>query len=400
MFADAAINYIVGFYDVALGDGAKGTLIDELIKRKIYFMYVGNDIRIRKRDHDILSSEGLLDDAGIGRLRGVPAIIGRYGKRYGLYAGAVIFVLLVILSQRVVWNIEVVGCDEESKERVMDNLEELGFTYGTDFKKIDLDKLHNDYLRFHDDLAWIFINMTGTWARVEVKELSLPDEEDNGSVMNVVASEAGRITAIEPHEGKPMVKIGDFVAKGDLLLGGIIAVGEEGVRYEPSDGHVFAEVIRTYEDKIPKTRSEKVYTGREKTENSLIFFKNEIKLSGKGRISYEEYDTIYCKERYSLFGVLPLPVFRDDVVYREYRTESTPVSKEEAGAEFDRRRQSVTEDVLGGAELVGIETEDGESENEYVRRYRISCIADIAVRKRIDIQMTEGENDKKDSKDG
>jgi len=359
-------------------------LIDCLIREKIgYEVLSDGKIVLRLRDARKIEKSLGRDKLTYGKERGIPRYFRKYSMRGGVYIGAAIFTFLVVISQRIVWKIDVNGCEKTDPELIEQNLAELGFTYGTDFKDLDFDKLHNDYLRFHDDLAWISVNMNGTYADVEVKELSVPNGKDSEGIMNVVASESGTITSIEPHEGKPMIKIGDKVAKGDLLLSGIITTGEDGVRYEPSDGVVFAEVSRDFTIEIPKIESTKVYTGEEFCEKRLIFFKKSIKLSGKYRISPYDYDKINYKERLYLFDIVPLPVFVDKAVYREYDTEDREVASEEADKRIDDLYAERLSECLDDARLIAVRSYRADTDDSYVLRCEVTCEANIAIRKKI-----------------
>jgi len=380
----------LGTVDIAADNSAKGKLFDFLIRSRIGYEIVdagdSDIIRIRSKDAKKYSEEIISTGAKTGKTRGLPKILKKYSKRYGIYLGVLFFTAIVIISQRLVWRIDVTGSENVDDKTIIDNLEELGFTYGTDFKTFDLDKLHNDYLRTYDDLSWISVNMTGTWANVEVKELSSPNEREDSGISNVVAAEKGKITMIETHSGKPMIKVGDYVSEGDLLMSGIITVGEDGLRYEGANGKVFAEVFREFTVEIPKTALIKVYTGDEYTEKSFIFFKKSIKLSGKYRISHIEYDKIYNTERLFLLGEFPLPFFNETVLYREFYTVEKNVSSKDADEEFDRLYSSRLDSALDGAKLVSVSTIKEENETSYIYRCSVICEADIAKRKGITIK--------------
>ena len=373
-------DYFAGCRDITTERETE--LYDYLIGERIAFTKVAGGV-FRVRSYYVKKRAGELEALGcaVGGIRGFPLYFSKYGRRAGLWIGAVIFTLGVALSQRVVWNIEVTGCAEP--ERVIDNLSELGFTYGTVIGSVDFDELHNDYLRTFDDLSWISINMNGTYAYVEAKDLILPDEREDTVSRNVVASESGRIVTIAAVEGKPAVKVGEFVSKGDLLIGGVISIRDEKLEMKSAKGTVTAEVMRKFSVKVPKVETEKEYTGRNKEEKSVIFFKNKIKLSGNSRISRYKYDKIYEKERAELFGVLPLPVFTEKVIFREYTENERTVGRDEALDLIGREFPSRIEEALSGARLVSVTYVDSETESEYIRSYEILCVADISKPKEI-----------------
>ena len=392
MIIKRLLDYFTGNVKISFSKDKAADVIDYLVKRKIGYTYLKNktddnlSLRIKLTDYHRIKSGLLAYEVVAETTKGFPKLIKKYGKRVGVWAGAAAFTVMVILSQRIVWNIEVFGCESIASESVIEKLESLGFTYGTDFKEIDFDKLHNDYLRLYDDVAWISVNMKGTIANVEVKELSLPNEDDNETPQNIIASEGGIIVSIEPHGGKPVVAVGDYVSKGDLLLTGIINVGEDGLRFDDADGVVKAKVRREFVDEIPKIKTEKIYTGNESYENELIFFKNRIKLFGKGRISHLKYDKIHNKERIYLFSEIPLPLFKDSVVYKEFYTVEHNVSKEEAKALFSAFYDERIQSILNGAELLSVSGVLEENDDFYLMKYEVICISDISTKMKIVVE--------------
>ena len=374
------LNFIEGTRDISTERETE--LYDYLIKEKAWYIKKADGV-FRVRSHFVKGREEALAalGCGISAARGLPRYFKRYGRRAGLWIGAVLFALGVALSQRVVWNIEVEGCSDP--DAVVKNLADLGFTYGTFFGDVDLDDLHNDYLRTFDDLSWISVNMNGTWAYVETKDLILPKEPDPSAPCNVVAAEAGRIVTVAADEGRPVVKVGDFVSAGDLLIGGVISMRGEELSLKSARGSVTAEVMRKFTIKVPKTAAEKEYTGCEYEEKSLIFFKNKIKLYGNSRISRSGYDKIYYKERAELFGIAPLPVFTEKVIYKEYTEHERKISPDEALDEIGKEYPERVADALSGAKLVSVTYVDSESATEYIRSYEIICVANIAKPKEI-----------------
>ena len=375
------IDFFVGRRSVTTD--RESELYDYLIREKIGFDKCAPGVfRIRASGAKKILPDLEALGCKVGSVRGFPSYFAKYGKRAGLWIGGAVFTLGVTLSQRVVWNIEVTGCSDP--DTVVENLCELGFTYGTFYDSVDLDDLHNDYLRTFNDLSWISINMNGTYAFVEAKDLILPDEERNDdSPCNIVASEGGRIVTVGTVEGKPVVRVGDFVSKGDLLISGVVSVRDERLEMMSASGSVTAEVMRNFSIKIPKKVTEKEYTGRESEEKSLIFFKNKIKLSGNSRISRYKYDKIYNTEREELFGVLPLPVFTEKVIFKEYTETERTIGKDEAYSLIADEYPDRIEKELSGARLVCVTYVDSETEAEYIRSYEILCVAEIAKPKEI-----------------
>lgn len=320
-----------------------------------------------------------------GCVMGLPRLLSKYGRRYGILIGVIIFAVTVSAAQNYVWYIDVKGCTTVNEEDVLENLEELGFTYGTNFRKIDFDYLRNSYLAKNDDLCWISINMQGTYAHVEVRELKDPPRYDNSGCANVIAAEKGRIILVESFEGAPAVFPGDIVSKGDLLISGIMTSGEDQLRWERANGRVLAEVERIFKAEIPKKIEKKVYSGQELRETSLIFFKKCVKLSGNCRISDTEYDTIIEKVRISLFDTVKLPVFVETKTYKPYAVSLCQLTEEQL-KELEKATVSKRiSEILLDAQLLETETHRYETEDSYVVFGKVVCIADIGEMREVNV---------------
>ncbi len=375
---------IFGFIDVSVPCEKGGVAADILLRSRFRFnMMTGeSDMRFRitqyhfRRLSEIFESNGV--PYSVIRRGGIPAGFKKYRTRWGIFVGILIFCATVFLSGRYVWYVDVIGNKTVSKEDIIENLESVGFSLGTEISSCDFSALTNSYLAKFDDLCWISVNMEGTWAHVEVRELRDFEKREDDMTANVVASEPGQIVIVETFEGKPMVKTGDFVGKGDLVISGVMTVGDDGIRFESSSGRVLAKVERNFDIEIPKIKEIRVPTGAEIEKKELVFFKKQIKLSGNSGIPYRNYATMNEKRQVFLFGSFPLPLFVLTDTYSEYSKETVTLSDREVMSEVKSEFSRELDRVLDGAELLSLGISDEDTEEYYVRRVKISCLADIA----------------------
>ncbi len=391
------INYftfiICGSYRITLPVKYRESAVNHLLKNKIrYKNLTNNGIEF---GFDILSfskkrlTESFREKAipfSESKIKGAPKLLLKYRNRYGIFIGIIIFFIAVFLSQNYVWYMDVKGCKNVSPESVLENLEQLGFTYGTNYKKTDFDYLRHNYLKINDDLCWISVNMQGTYAHVEVRELSDPPDKLNSGCSNIIASESGQIVIVECYEGSPAVSSGDYVTSGDLLISGLMTSGEDSLRYERADGRVLAQVERKFKVIIPKTKLNKTYTEEQKRDVELIFFKKTVKVFGNCRISYAEYDTIINKQQLNLFGYIDLPLFVNLKTYVPYSSESIELSETEISEMKKKLISKRTAEAASDAELIAVETVEFEKENELIVIGTVTCVADIGESIEVDIQ--------------
>lgn len=320
--------------------------------------------------------------------RGAPIILLRALRRPGIVLGVLLFSTLMLIGEGLVWRVDVIGAESVGEQEVRELLEECGMGVGSRISRLDVDKIANRALSRSDALSWMSINIVGTVASVEIRE-SLPPPAPEGPVCsNVIAGENGVIVGFEEVRGNLAVSIGDAVAKGDLLIGGVYGADGEATRFVRAQGKVFALCEREFDVSVPLVYSKKVYTGNTKVQKSLIFFKKEVNFFGKCRNSYASCDTIDIVEYYSLFGLGELPMGVRTHTCREYVYVEAQRSEDEALAEAKRLLWQSFEAAAGkDAELVSsamdIEIRDGVCRI----RARIESIEDIAREQEIEITL-------------
>ncbi len=341
----------------------------------------GVSFRMRMREARQLEAltAPLASPPGFSPSCGLPAVWERLRGRWGLTVGAALCAGIVWFSTTVVWEIDVTGNRRLSEADVAEILAGSGFGVGARFGGIDFDVLQNEILLGTDAISWIAINMQGSVAHVEVRErLAGREADEERLASNVVAAEDGQILEISVTGGRAAVSTGDVVRAGELLIGGVIAVGEDGVRFERAAGRVLAQVRREICVEIPARQSVRLYTGGERRAFSMSFFGKVIKLSQNSGIEEGSYDKIIVNTPLRLPDGRALPVSWICETAREFSLAETRLTETQAAAMARRAFRAQWEERLADAVLLSLEAEptwDGEV-------YRITahavCEADIA----------------------
>ena len=162
--------------------------------------------------------------------RGIPFIIHRYKKRKIFAFLLIAMIVLILISSNYVWNIEINIAEEKELENIKQDLYELGIKKGTNKKNIDVNKIITEIRLKRNDISWMGIDIKGTNVIINiVKTDKKPDVIDKTEYCNIIASKSGVITKIIAQSGTALVKAGDTVQKGDILIAGYI----EGKYTEP-----------------------------------------------------------------------------------------------------------------------------------------------------------------------
>lgn len=262
--------------------------------------------------------------------KGVPFFLHKYKKRkiFGIFLCLIVFFLMVMSN--FIWNIEIQASEEINQEELLATLEQEGLKVGKLKKDIDTKDIINK-LRFdREDLAWVGISIEGTNAIVKVvsadKKPEIINEED---YCNIVSDKEGMIVKVEAINGTPLVKEGDIVKKGTVLIGGYLEGQYTGTRYVHSNGTITAKVWYSKKEKFNLNQIEERPTGNEEKKYCISI--NNFKINLNKRVSkFKKYDTINEEKKLQLFSNFYLPVEFIITTNKEKESISRTYTPEEA----------------------------------------------------------------------
>ena len=317
--------------------------------------------------------------------RGLPQLLSRYGRRVGIWTGALAAAVLVYASSQVVWDIRITGNETLDAREIRSMLSESGLEIGTYLRGFDNDLVETKLLLSHREISWISINIKGTTANVEIQETVRGDSGETNAA-NLVAARDGQIERVEAYDGSVCVKVGDVVREGEVLVSGLYD-GVGSLRTTRARGKIYARTVREFFVEIPLESTEKVYTGREWSEKYINFFSNRIKVFANTGNAGATCDIIYYNSKLGIPGGVSLPIGTETVCYREYREETAlldgQAAMDKAFSEMERQLESFVTET--GAELLSKTVEYELDESAYRIRCTVVCIENIAETQEIDI---------------
>lgn len=140
--------------------------------------------------------------------KGLPFIMNKYRKRKIFFIFLIIILLTMYGTSKFVWNIEIEGNSEISKEEIIENLSEYGLKVGTLKSKINTQEIINQIRLERDDIAWMNIDLSGTNVIVKIVETTKkPDIIDTTEYCNIVANKKAQITKITATTGTILVNV-------------------------------------------------------------------------------------------------------------------------------------------------------------------------------------------------
>ena len=302
----------------------------------------------------------------INKKKGIPFILHRYKKRKIFAIFLVIIAIAIYTSSKYVWNIEVQVEDNLQIEQIEEDLANLGLKKGVLKSKIETEKLINELRLKRNDISWIGIDLKGTNVIVKaVKSDEKPELIDDSEYCNIVASKFGTITKIIAQNGTAVVKIGEQVNKGDVLIAGYMEGKYTEKRYVHSLGEVQAKVVYKKSEKMYLNQEIMKDTG-EKEKRLQIKFNNFQINFYKTLSNFKIYDTIYKEKKLKIFSNFYLPISIMEITNKEQTKETKKYSKDEAiKLEKEKLSAEIEESIANKENIQNIIVDTNEQE-EYI----------------------------------
>lgn len=324
------IDYLLFGYrrfTVDIEDVAKAAEI--FLKRGISVKFYGNSFCA-----DIKKSK-MIENALLGNINFQKSeVLGLYGfflknrNRFGIFIAVLLTVFIFVFTKDRIWDIRIEGCESGSEAKIISDLRECGFRVGSNWSEIDMSYIEVDFLSKSEEVSWININRRGTVAYVTViDKSSYEDPEENIGYSNVVSEYDCIIEEITVKRGIAMVKSGDTVKKGDLLISGVIPK-ELGGGFCYAEGIVKGRISDSIEVSVPNYKEEKIYKRKKLSLVSIKILGFSVNIFKSYRNYDVKYDIIEDNRTFSLFGKdVPFVVCRKYSV--GYTLEKTELTEDE-----------------------------------------------------------------------
>jgi len=157
-------------------------------------------------------------------------------QRPGIPAGVVLTLVAVMILSGFVWRVEIHGAGSYQAD-ISAFLKQSGYSAGRARNSIDAEALEQLLTHRYPKLAWFHAYVSGVTLTVDVTPgVPMPDLPSDVPC-DIVASRGGIVDSIQVYAGTAVVKPGDVVKKGQLLIQGMerssdgatVGVAAEGV---------------------------------------------------------------------------------------------------------------------------------------------------------------------------
>ena len=372
------IEYFTGTAKMYAAPENKNKALSYMQKNGVFFAYLhekdgGAYFTVLKKS---LKDEALLQYASVLEIGGFVCDLKKSFRRPGLYIGAVTFIIALILSDSIVWDVRYSPTGNENVERIAAVINGCGLKSGAFKSGIDKDEIENLVMLKCPDVSYVNINVTGSVATVTTDERLIYDKPEDKGKTDLCASEDGYIIRYETYAGQSVCEKGQTVKQGDVLITGSYETFHHGTVTVKAKGRVYALVKRSFLCECKDTVDEKVYTGEKFVKRALSVF--SYQLGGGAEYDPEKYEKTTESQTVSVFNVVDLPLKINTQTFREYSTVKRKISEAEAEKILRQTYEKQYKDITKDAEVQSTETKKYYKDGKYCLYCEVYMICNIA----------------------
>ena len=151
-------------------------------------------------------------------------------RSVGVLIGAVIFSLSVFFLNDFIYEISFSGSGSVYKREVLSYLNGVGVKEYQRFSKFDFERIEDGVLADNKNLSFVSIEKHGNTLAIDLALATDSVDRLKGNVFSLTSSVNGVIEKINVYRGTALVKKGDYVKKGDLLIDGVMTIKEQTIK--------------------------------------------------------------------------------------------------------------------------------------------------------------------------
>ena len=317
---------------------------------------------------------------------GIPFLALKHKKRK---AFPILFMLIafgIYFYNLHIWKIDIVGDFTFPIENIKQELNTENIKIGTRKSTLNINYIKNNiYMRRHD-IAWIGISFKGTNCTVEIVEANLKPEEDELDKVpcNIITDKSGMIYSINTLEGMPLVKSGDMVNSGDVLISGIMTSDWSPNRKVNAKGEIYIKTWYTNKKIIQLERDIVSHTGNIQNKYQLEIQNYKINL-GNTSTKFEKYDTIETSNNLNLFGIIEIPIKVNQRTYRELDVETLQYTEQQAvDAAIKEIESTMMNCIQGDVRIIHKDIKTNKNADTITVIMTIECIEKVGIKKKLE----------------
>lgn len=276
----------------------------------------------------------------VEKFYGFYAVKNFFIKKVGFVVAVLLFLFAITLNNFYLTSIKVYGNQQVQTNQIIKSMKKAGASIGKTLTRIDLKKCEDVVLEDNEKISLVSVIKKGNCLIVNVKEKLVTESIIDGNNYSCyIASFSGQITQMQVLEGTPLVKIGDNVKQGDIIVAGY-KIDDNGQKVKcNAKAKVKAKVWFCSTQTFLTSQTIFKRTGK-KIKTSTFYFSNTKMFSDNTKNKFKNFEQ--SKEEKYLFKNNILPIKRVLTTY--YETKPIVVTKK-----FEDYKQKILEDCYKNA---------------------------------------------------
>ena len=343
--------------------------------------------------------------------RAVKGICKRHGdvlkihRRIGLYwtakkalsrpvllvGGSILLVLILWLPSRVFF-VQVEGNSRIPAKKILEAADSCGISFGASRREVRSERMKNALLFAVPELQWAGVNTSGCTATISVREKAdFGESRKKADIASIVASRDGYILTGTATAGNLLVKPGETVRKGQVLISAYTDCGLS-LRAERAEGEIMAQTVRSAEAVMLSQYAKKGDITRVKRKYSLLLRKKRIFLWKDSGIWEGSCGRMYEEYYITLPGGFQLPLAFCVDSYYLCETDIGELPEEDAEIALKAFTHTyLSQHMVAGKILSGVQCVEAD-EGRYRLKGEYACVEMIGISRQEQIGDTNGKN--------
>ena len=268
-------------------------------------------VRFRVRRQDAARVQSISEKRGdtlkmIRRL-GLYWRVRNLGRHWVLVSGLIFLLILTVWLPTRVFFFRVEGNEKLHSKQILEEAARCGIYFGAERSVVRSERLKNSLLEAIPQLQWAAVNTEGCVAVITVEERQLPEDGKTLEAGSLVAIRDGIVLEVTAVRGTAMVKPGQAVRAGDVLISGYTDCGGV-ILHQGADGEVYGRTLHQITAKTPDRRQVRGDCYDKKQKIALVIGKKRINFYEDSGILDTGCVKMYAEYYLTLPGGLTLPV--------------------------------------------------------------------------------------------
>lgn len=345
---------------------------------------------------------------------GLPFYIFRYRKRKTFFIGMILGIALIYLLSLFIWDIDIRGNRKYTDEALLSFLKDHEVRHGMWEASVDCGRIVKDIRKEYDEIIWVSASIEGCRLIIQIKEnedsrdveeTKNGTEAENATGEDLVSDYEGTVREIIVRRGIPLVKEGDKIEVGDILVTGAVPVVDDsgmttGYQLQKADADIRVQVSLEYEQSHPLTYLEKNYEGLGKKEVYLRIGDTVFSF-GSHKTKKKNWDSIREEKVFRLGDSFYFPISWGIQSVRPYQEKQKPYSSKELqnllSKDFYQKMESLEKK---GVEIIENDVKIYTGSTKATVKGTLSVVMNVGVSHPTDLTGVEQKNAVEEVPDG